>query len=402
MSTCRPVTVDEGAWSSHRANGSAAILAIGTSNPVNCVRQNEYADWYFRVTRSDHLGKWKDKMKRICEKSGIAKRYLHHTEEMIQDHPELLDRTLPSLRTRLGITMDAVPVLAAAAATKAIAEWGRPVSDITHLIVNSNSVAASPGADLRLATLLGLHPSVQRTMLSFHGCSGGCLALRLAKDLAENNIGARVLVVCVEVLVLCFRAPDETRLEDLVAMTIFGDGAGAAIVGAGPVIRGVERPIFHMVSTSQATLPGTENVVELNLSESGADTEMSSVLPKLVQENIKQCLVNTLTPVGLASDDLNGLFWAAHPGGRAILDSYETALGLEPGKLAASRRVLSEFGNMFGATVFFVLDEMRRRRHRSCDEEEREKCEWGVMVGLGPGISVEVMVLHAAGTGVED
>ncbi|GJN04721.1 hypothetical protein PR202_ga22291 [Eleusine coracana subsp. coracana] len=376
------------------------MLAIGTSNPMNCVRQNEYADWYFRVTKRDHLGKWKDKMKRICEKSGIRKRYLHHTEKMIHGHPELLDPTLPSLRTRLGITEDAVPELAAAAATKAIAQWGRPAGDITHLIVNSaNSVAGSPGADLRVAALLGLQPSVQRTMLCLHGCSGGCLALRLAKDLAENNIGARVLVVCVEVFVLCFRGPDATRLDELVAMTLFGDGAGAAIVGTGPV-NAVERPIFHMVSASQATLPGTENVVELKISENGVDFEMSSVLPKLVRENIKQCLVNTLAPVGLASDDLNGLFWAAHPGGRAILDSYETALGLEPGKLAASRRVLSEYGNMFGATIFFVLDEMRRR-HRSCNEE-REKGEWGVMLGLGPGISVEMMVLHAVGTGVED
>jgi predicted naringenin-chalcone synthase len=30
------------------------------------------------------------------------------------------------------------------------------------------------------------------------------------------------------------------------------------------------------------------------------------------------------------------------------MNSYEKALRLEPGKLAASRRVLSEYGNMIG------------------------------------------------------
>jgi hypothetical protein len=50
-----------------RPNGaSAAVLGIGTANPANCLRQDEYADWYFRVTKSDHHATLKNKMKRIC------------------------------------------------------------------------------------------------------------------------------------------------------------------------------------------------------------------------------------------------------------------------------------------------------------------------------------------------
>ena len=44
------------------------------------------------------------------------------------------------------------------------------------------------------------------------------------------------------------------------------------------------------------------------------------------------------------------------------MDSYEAALGLDARKLAASRHVLAEYGNMLGATIIFVLDEIRRRR----------------------------------------
>ena len=44
----------------------AALLGIGTANPANCVRQDEYADWYFNVTGSEHLTHLKTKMKRMC------------------------------------------------------------------------------------------------------------------------------------------------------------------------------------------------------------------------------------------------------------------------------------------------------------------------------------------------
>ena len=38
-----------------RSDGPAAVLAIGTANPASCMLQNDYADYYFRVTNSDHL-----------------------------------------------------------------------------------------------------------------------------------------------------------------------------------------------------------------------------------------------------------------------------------------------------------------------------------------------------------
>ncbi|KAF8694213.1 hypothetical protein HU200_038343 [Digitaria exilis] len=386
----------------------AAVLAIGTANPSHCVRQDEFADWYFRVTKSDHLAMLKDKMKRICGKSGIKKRHILPTEEMLNAHPQILDRAVPSLNARMGIAADALPEVAAAAAAEAIAEWGRPASHITHLVVTtSTGGAAAPGIDLRLAALLSLHPAVQRTLLYLHGCGGGASALRVAKDLAENTRGVRVLVVAVETGATAFRPPDEAHLEELVGAALFADGAGSAIVGAiaddDPAVQ-ESRPIFHLVSAAQVTMPETARAVELRLGEVGVEYRLSAVLPSLVRDSIGRCLMDTLAPRGLAGGGWNEMFWAVHPGSRAILDSYEAALGLEPKKLAASRCVLSDYGNMLGATIFFVLDEMRRRRRRRLgeggDDEEEEgdqKCVWGVMSALGPGITVETMVLRAAG-----
>ncbi|CAN6381400.1 unnamed protein product [Urochloa humidicola] len=260
-------------------NRTAAVLAIGTAYPANCVLQDDFPDWYFRVTRSDHLATLKAKMKRICEKSGVRKRHFHHTKEMIVSHPEFLDRAMPSLGARLRITDDTMPELAAAAAAKAIAEWGRPAADITHLVFSTNSGAAAPGPDLLLAARLGL----RATVLHLHGCFAGSGALRLAKDLAENGAGrgARVLVVSADASVFGFRAPDEAHLDVPVVNSIFGDGAGAVIVGAGPMAAAVERPVFHKVAAAQAALPGTERAIVMRVRETGLDYRMSAELPAL-------------------------------------------------------------------------------------------------------------------------
>jgi predicted naringenin-chalcone synthase len=301
---------------------------------------------------------------RAGEKSGIKKRYFHYTEETLAGRPEFLDPAMPSLDARLAIVAEAVPELAAAAAARAIAEWGRSAADITHLVLSTNSGASLPAADLRLAELLGLRPTVQRTVLYLHGCFGGCSALRVARDLAENNRGARVLVAVSELsTMLSFRAPVEARPEALVVSALFGDGAGAVIVGAGPMDT-VERPIFYTASAAQATLAGTERTMFMQLGNAGYDVSLSANAPTLVRDNIERCVSDVMASLGLAVDGSGGgwnsLFWAVHPGGRAILDSCEAALALEPGKLAASRHVLSEYGNMLGATIIFVLDKNTR------------------------------------------
>lgn len=77
------------------------------------------------------------------------------------------------------------------------------------------------------------------------------------------------------------------------------------------------------------------------------------------------------------------------------MDSYEAGFGLaEPAKLAASRHVLSEYGNMMGTAIIFVLDEIRRRG----GGDDGKDCQWGVMSGLGPGLTIETIVLHATST----
>ncbi|CAL5018189.1 unnamed protein product [Urochloa decumbens] len=200
------VTVEE-VRKAQRAEGPATVLAIGTVTPPNCVYQADYPDYYFRVTKSEHMTELKEKFRRICRKSMIQKRYMHLTEDILLENPNMASYSEPSLNARQDILVEEVPKLGAAAAEKAIKEWGLPRSQITHVIFCTTSGVEMPGADSKVIKLLGLSPSVKRVMLYHQGCFAGGMVLRIAKDLAENNRGARVLIVCSEITVVTFRGP---------------------------------------------------------------------------------------------------------------------------------------------------------------------------------------------------
>jgi predicted naringenin-chalcone synthase len=50
-----------------RPEGPASVLAIGTAVPPNVVYQKDYADFYFRVTNSEHQTELKRKFERMCK-----------------------------------------------------------------------------------------------------------------------------------------------------------------------------------------------------------------------------------------------------------------------------------------------------------------------------------------------
>ncbi|CAD5178430.1 unnamed protein product [Musa acuminata subsp. malaccensis] len=401
--------------SSQRAEGPATVLAIGTATPANVVYQAEYPDYYFRITKSEHLTELKEKFKRMCgcsyfslyylslyylkyhclikaAFSMIRKRYMHLNEEILQENPNMCAYMAPSLDARQDIVVVEVPKLGKEAAAKAIKEWGQPKSKITHLVFCTTSGVDMPGADYQLTKLLGLRPSVNRFMMYQQGCFAGGTVLRLAKDLAENSRGARVLVVCSEITAVTFRGPSESHLDSLVGQALFGDGAAAIIVGADPDPV-TERPIFQLVSASQTILPDSEGAIDGHLLEVGLTFHLLKDVPGLISKNIERSLVEAFKPLGIS--DWNSMFWIVHPGGPAILDQVEAKLGLEKEKMKATRQVLSEYGNMSSACVLFILDEMRKRSAEDGKATTGEGLEWGVLFGFGPGLTVETVVLHS-------
>lgn len=366
----------------------ASILAMGRATPPNKIDQPTYTDWYFNITNCSEKEELKKKMQRICDRSGIKTRYSILTEEFLKEHPEFYTPGQPSLEQRNSIFAEAVPKLAHEAAIDAIKEWGRPASEITHLVVATLTGVAIPGADVMLTKSLGLRPDVNRVMLYMLGCYAGITALRVAKDLAENNPGARILICCSELAAPTFRAPNEKFPYDLVGTALFGDGASGVIVGAVPKPR-IERPLFEIHWVGEVLAPDSEKIIEGTLKLEGLQFYLDRTLPSLVSKNVGN-FCRTALDNAPAKPSFNDVFWAVHSGGPAILNAVEEALELNREKLAASRLILENYGNISASTVLFVLDELRRKDSAANVQSD---CPWGIAVAFGPGVTIEGALL---------
>eukprot|EP00249_Psilotum_nudum_P036121 c6372_g1_i1 orf=478-1692(+) len=382
-----------------KPKGRASVLAIGTANPPNAVEQRTYPDFYFNVTNNGHKTELKKKFQRICDNSGIKKRYMLLTEEILRSNPTMCAYWEDSLDARQDIAVSHVPKLAEEAALKAIKEWGQPKSSITHLVFCTNSGVDMPGADCVLVRLIGLPLTVKRVMLYQQGCFAGGTALRIARDLAENHNGARVLAVCSEIIAMHFRGPSEEHIDSLVGQSLFSDGASAIIVGADP-IPGVEKAWFELAYAESSLVPDSDTAIEGHLRQGGLTFKLVKQVPELISKNIASVVKNAFESVCELHEplDFNKLFWVVHPGGRAILDEIQTRLNLEPEKLQPSRTILSEYGNMSSACVLFILDYFRRSSIEIGSSTSGQGCAWGVLMGFGPGLTVETVILKALPT----
>ncbi|PHT48722.1 Chalcone synthase B [Capsicum baccatum] len=375
-----------------RAEGPAKILAIGIATPFHWVDQTAYPDYYFKVTNSEHFVDLKEKFRRICSRTMIRKRHMILTEEILKKNPNLCSYNGPSLDIRQDILVSEIPKLGKEAALMAIDEWAQPKSKITHLVFCTRSGVDMPGADYQLIKLLGLSPSVQRLMMYQQGCFAGGTVLRLAKDLAENNRGARVLVVCSESSAIGFRGPSEAHPENLISQALFGDGAAAVIIGSDPK-PGVERPVFEIVTAAQSFVPNGDCHLALHLREMGLTFHCTKDVPPTIAKNVESCLIKAFEPLGIS--DWNSMFWILHPGGNAIVEQVESTLGLEPEKLRATRNILREYGNLSSACVLFILDEIRKKSARDGLKTSGDGLDLGVLLSFGPGLTIETVVLRS-------
>ncbi|KAJ0034536.1 hypothetical protein Pint_26128 [Pistacia integerrima] len=353
-----------------RAHGLASILAIGTANPPNIFYQDDYPDFYFGVTQSDHMTQLKDKFKHICEKTMIRKRHMHLSEEITKE-------------------------LGKEAALKAINEWNQHLSSITHLIFcTSASAEEMPRANYQLAKLLRLPPSVQRFMIYQGGCFAAGTALRLAKDIAENNAGARVPVVSSELMLVCFHSPSDTYLDIIVGSALFGDGAAAVIVGADTNTT-TERLLFELVSATQNLIPDSADGIVRHVREMGLQYFLSKMVTEKIANNILQCCEETFSKLGVTI--WNSLFYVVHPGGPSILRTLEGKLGLKEENLEASWSALREYGNMWSCSVLLILEEMRKRSMERAKSTTGDGLKCGDLFAFGLGLTVGTVVLPSFG-----
>jgi predicted naringenin-chalcone synthase len=270
------------------------------------------------------------------------------------------------------------PPLAARAAAAALESASVDAQRVTDLIVVSCTGFSAPGLDAALVQRLALSRSVRRTIIGFMGCFGAIIGLRSAIALCASQPGAVALVVCVELCSLHLRPGGGA--QNVVASSLFADGAAAAVIGGPLAARQGAAPIGGLRPGRSLLLAEGRDWMSWRITDTGFAMTLSRALPGAMRSHLRDFAASCSGGRGGAAT------FIVHPGGPAILDAADEALETRGGRgLAAARAVLARHGNMSSATVLFVLDEARRAGLELP----------ALLLAFGPGLTLEGMPVVA-------
>jgi len=374
-----------------------SIRAIETAVPNTSLPQAAIRDVF---AAQPGLGRVASRLLRTAfDASGIETRHTVLDELDGQAHPgapRFYDRETGAILSPLtGVRNDVYaersPELFVSAARRALdAAQGLGPDDVTHVVTVSCTGFFAPGPEYRVVRELGLRTSTQRYHLGFMGCFAAFPALRAAHAFCAADPRAVVLVVCAELCSLHLAASEDP--DTIVASSVFGDGAAAAVVTARPAPPG--NPVLDLDAFTTALTEVGEQDMAWSIGDHGFEMVLSRYVPHIVAENVRGALDPLLAPLpappGAGGDAAGDAVarWAIHPGGRAILDKVQAVLGLSDDQLAPSRATLREHGNMSSATVLFVL-----RRILHGDDGVPEHGDRVCAMAFGPGLTVESALL---------
>jgi alkylresorcinol/alkylpyrone synthase len=252
--------------------------------------------------------------------------------------------------------------------------------DVDHIIFISTTGLAAPSIDARLMTMLDMDPHTRRTPIWGLGCAGGLGGLARAQEYVRAFPRHCVLLVTVELCSLTIQLNDRSK-RNLVALSLFGDGAAAVLVGGDEV----HHTGPQIIDTRSILFPDSLNLMGWDIVDDGYKVVFGNRIPSVVSTHYSDLATEFLAQHHYTVADVRHHIY--HPGGAKVLEAYEHTIDLDNNALAHSREVLRRYGNMSSATVFFVLE-------RFLQSATIKPGDLGLMCVFGPGFSAELALIE--------
>ncbi len=317
------------------------IMSVGSYRPARVVDNHEIS------ARIDSSDEW------IRERSGIVTRHFAAPDESVTD-------------------------MALAASSKALASAGIAPEQVGMVLVATvTHPYQTPSSAAELAFRLGALDAGALDVAA--ACAGFCYAVGLADTIVRTGSSDYVLVVGVEKL------SDFLNLDDRGSAFIFGDGAGAVVVGPsdhpgiGPVVWGADG--------------GQKDAITMTQSWAEYRTHPAEEFPTLVMagqqvfrwavgEVGKVCRA-ALDAAGVTADDL--VAFIPHQANMRITDAIVRSLKLPEHVVIA--RDIETTGNTSAASVPLALD-------RLVETGQVPSGGLALLVGFGAGLAYAAQVVE--------
>jgi 3-oxoacyl-[acyl-carrier-protein] synthase-3 len=243
--------------------------------------------------------------------------------------------------------------LAAEAARRCLATAGVNANDVDLIVLATMTPdSAAPSTACRVQTLLG---ATCPAMDVSAACSGFMYALATGMQFVKTGCARRVLVIGAEVM---------TRIVDPADVKIyplFGDGAGAALLGPGSDEQGFLSYSLGADGSGGCLLevPGGGSREPLTAAGLAAGRQYMAMDGRAVFKWAVRLLGETVTSVlsaaALAPGDID--YFVLHQANRRILDAAAADLGFDPARVVMN---LDRYGNTSAASIPLVLDDLRQ------------------------------------------
>jgi alkylresorcinol/alkylpyrone synthase len=345
------------------------IVAVRSAFPAHRYPQAELTA---KVAELSGLGPAeRDLLERLHSRAGVDYR---HTVLPLSEYDGLRGIALANDRY-----LDEAADLGEEALSAALAAAGLTGRDLDLLIVTSVTGVAVPSLDARLIPRLGLRPDIKRLPIFGLGCVAGAAALARLHDYLLAWPEHRAAVLAVELCSLSWPMTDVTT-ADLVSSGLFGDGAAALVADGGQVGDGL-----RVVASRSEVYPDSIDALGWRLGADGFRIVLSAELADVIERRLSGSVTAFLSEHGLTVDEIT--VWVCHPGGPKVIDAIQNSLKLPDSAVELSRRSLAEVGNLSSASVLHVLE-------RTMAADPPPPGSAGLMIGLGPGVSVELVLLR--------
>jgi len=319
----------------------ARILGVGGYRPSRVVTNAEICE---RIDSSDE---W------IRERSGIESRRWAAPDESVID-------------------------MSVAAAGKAIAQAGiRPEQVGAVLVATVTHPLQTPSAAVAVAERLGATDAAATDISS--ACAGFCYGVTLANDMVRGGSAEYVLVIG------CEKLSDFTDSYDRSTAFIFGDGAGAVVIGPsdepgiGPTIWGSDGTQYDAITQRASWIDVRDHAVDFpHLTMKGQAVFRWAVW------QMAPVALRALEAAGVAIEDLDAFI--PHQANMRITDSLIKQMKL-PAHVPVARDI-RETGNTSAASVPLAMERM-------LESGEVKSGGTALLMGFGAGLvyAAQVVIL---------
>jgi alkylresorcinol/alkylpyrone synthase len=316
---------------------TAALVSLATSVPSHRFHQKQVLEAATAVM-ADRYPEF-ETLSSLFDNTGIRHRYGVKPIEWYLERRGWPERTQAFLEGAETLFLDV--------ARKALARAELSAGDIDTVVTVCSTGIATPTLEARVAQKIGFRGDVSRVPVFGLGCAGGVTGLSIAARLAQSRPGTNVLLVALELCTLAVRH-DQLTKANIVAASLFGDGAAAIVLRAG------DGGATLIERSAEKLWPETLDIMGWSVDPEGFGVIFQRTIPDFVREHMGPAVAEIAAKMELSLADIDRFI--CHPGGAKVIAALERALSLEQGSLDHERDVIADYGNMSAPTVLFVLE----------------------------------------------